>query len=50
VQLPKLNHLFQTSSTGAPSEYGEIEETMAPIALQIMDDWIVAHTAGQARN
>ena len=50
VLLPKLNHLFQTSSTGAPSEYGEIEETIAPIALQTMGDWIVAHTSGQARN
>jgi len=50
VLLPKLNHLFQTSSTGAPSQYGAIEETMAPIALQTMGDWIVAHTSGPARN
>lgn len=50
VLLPKLNHLFQTSATGAPSEYAEIEETMAPIALQTMGDWIIAHTSGQARN
>jgi hypothetical protein len=44
VLLPKLNHLFQTSNTGAPSEYAEIEETIAPVALQTMGDWIVAHT------
>jgi len=44
VLLPNLNHLFQTSKTGAPSEYAEIEETIAPIALQTMGDWIVAHT------
>jgi uncharacterized protein len=44
VLLPKLNHLFQTSKTGAPSEYAEIEETIAPVALQTMGDWIVAHT------
>ena len=44
VLLPNLNHLFQTSETGAPSEYGQIEETIAPIALQTMGDWIVAHT------
>jgi hypothetical protein len=44
VLLPKLNHLFQTSRTGAPSEYSEIQETIAPIALQTMGDWIVAHT------
>ena len=46
VLLPKLNHLFQTSMTGAPSEYGNIEETIAPVALQTMGDWIVAHTRG----
>jgi pimeloyl-ACP methyl ester carboxylesterase len=46
VLLPKLNHLFQTSETGAPSEYGTIEETIAPLALQTMGDWIVAHTSG----
>jgi hypothetical protein len=44
VLLPKLNHLLQTSSTGAPSEYGEIEETIAPVALETMGNWIVAHT------
>lgn len=44
VLLPKLNHLFQTSSTGAPSEYGAIEETIAPVALETMGNWIVAHT------
>jgi fermentation-respiration switch protein FrsA (DUF1100 family) len=40
VKLPGLNHLFQTSSTGAPSEYGQIEETFSPDALKIMGDWI----------
>lgn len=44
VLLPGLNHLFQTSRTGAISEYSEIEETIAPVALQTMGDWIVAHT------
>ena len=42
--LPNLNHLFQTTKTGAQSEYFEIEETLAPIALQTIGDWIVAHT------
>ena len=46
VLLPKLNHLFQTATTGSPSEYGNIEETIAPVALQTMGDWIVAHTTG----
>jgi hypothetical protein len=38
--LPGLNHLFQTSATGKISEYGKIEETISPIALQTMLDWI----------
>jgi pimeloyl-ACP methyl ester carboxylesterase len=44
VALPGLNHLFQTSNTGAISEYGTIEETIAPVVLQTIGDWIVAHT------
>jgi fermentation-respiration switch protein FrsA (DUF1100 family) len=44
VLLPGLNHLFQTSSTGAVSEYGTIEETIAPVVLQTIGDWILAHT------
>ena len=43
-ELPGLNHLFQTCTTGAPSEYGDIEETMAPIVLKTIGDWITAHT------
>ena len=39
-KLPGLNHLFQTAKTGAIGEYGEIEETMSPRALQVMADWI----------
>jgi pimeloyl-ACP methyl ester carboxylesterase len=40
VELEGLNHLFQTSTTGAPTEYGEIEETFAPVALKTVGDWI----------
>ncbi len=39
-ELPNLNHLFQTSKTGAVSEYAQIEETMSPTALALMGDWI----------
>ncbi|WP_116790660.1 alpha/beta hydrolase family protein [Flavobacterium psychrotrophum] len=39
-EIPGLNHLFQASTTGAPTEYGEIEETFSPTALKIMGDWI----------
>ncbi len=37
-ELPGLNHLFQTSTTGAPSEYAQIEETIAPSALALIGD------------
>ncbi|MGD8278225.1 MAG: alpha/beta fold hydrolase [Gemmatimonadota bacterium] len=39
-ELPGLNHLFQTAGTGSPSEYATIEETMSPVALQTIADWI----------
>jgi fermentation-respiration switch protein FrsA (DUF1100 family) len=45
VKLPGLNHLFQTAKTGSPAEYAQIQETIAPAALEIMADWIVRHTA-----
>jgi pimeloyl-ACP methyl ester carboxylesterase len=47
MRLPRLNHLFQTSETGSPSEYGKIEETFAPVALKIIGDWILKHNADQ---
>ncbi|MEA1940033.1 MAG: alpha/beta hydrolase [Candidatus Caldatribacteriota bacterium] len=40
-ELPGLNHLFQTSKTGVPSEYVKIEETISPVALKIIGDWIL---------
>jgi len=44
VELPRLNHLFQTAKLGAPGEYGEIEETLAPGALTTIVDWAAAHS------
>ena len=41
VLLPNLNHLFQTCKTGAPSEYGTIEETFSPDALNVFMDCIL---------
>lgn len=49
VELPGLNHLFQTAKTGAPSEYSTIEETMAPVALKTMSDWIIAEAGAVGR-
>ena len=46
VTLPQLNHLFQTSKTGLPTEYGEIEETISPVALKTISDWILKRTIG----
>jgi len=43
VKLPRLNHLFQTAQTGAPAEYGRIEETFEPVALEVMGEWITRH-------
>jgi uncharacterized protein len=46
LELPGLNHLFQTCQTGAVSEYGQIEKTIAPAALDAISDWIVERTKG----
>jgi len=40
-ELPGLNHLFQTAQTGLPDEYVKIEETISPVALKIISDWIL---------
>jgi Dienelactone hydrolase and related enzymes len=41
VELEGLNHLFQHAKTGAPAEYGDIEESFAPEALKAIGDWIL---------
>ncbi len=38
--LRGLNHLFQTAKTGSVTEYGKNEETMSPLALRAIGDWI----------
>jgi uncharacterized protein len=45
TELPGLNHLFQHGPTGSPTEYGGIEETMAPLALNAVSDWVRKHAA-----
>jgi len=44
VDLPKLNHFFQTCETGAVAEYAKIEETIAPSVLSLIGDWILERT------
>jgi hypothetical protein len=43
--LPGLNHLLQHCPTGSPTEYGAIEETIAPEALNAVSDWVLKHTS-----
>ena len=44
VELPDLNHLFQTAKTGSPSEYDQLEEIIAPSALITVTHWIMVQT------
>ena len=46
-ELPGLNHLFQTCKTGAPAEYAQIEETIAPSALSAIADWVGEQVKGR---
>jgi pimeloyl-ACP methyl ester carboxylesterase len=40
IELPGLNHLLQTADTGDFSEYISISETISPLALQAIGDWL----------
>ena len=40
LKLEGLNHFFQHAKTGAPNEYAEIEETIAPAALETISNWL----------
>jgi pimeloyl-ACP methyl ester carboxylesterase len=40
-ELPGLNHLFQTATTGSPTEYAKIEETISPAALELIGKWLM---------
>lgn len=44
-ELPGLNHLFQHAKTGAPTEYGEIEETLSPEVPKLIAEWIRSVTS-----
>jgi fermentation-respiration switch protein FrsA (DUF1100 family) len=41
VELPGLNHLFQTAKTGSIGEYAEIEETMSPVVMEKISSWVL---------
>jgi len=40
--LPELNWLFQTVQPGVP--LSEIEETISPVVLELIGDWILQRT------
>ena len=41
VEMPNMNHLFQTTTNGSIAEYGQLEETFSPEVLELMKDWIL---------
>jgi pimeloyl-ACP methyl ester carboxylesterase len=43
VELPGLNHLFQSCVTCTVAEYADLEETFSPKALAIIGDWLLLH-------
>jgi pimeloyl-ACP methyl ester carboxylesterase len=48
LEMPGLNHLFQTASTGAIGEYAEIEETFSPKAMDVIARWTLQRFGAQA--
>lgn len=38
--LPALNHLFQETGSGAVEEYGAIEQTLSPVFLARLEQWL----------
>lgn len=46
MELEGLNHLFQHARTGSPAEYARIEQTMAPEAMEVVAQWILARFGG----
>lgn len=40
-EFPNLNHLFQPAKTGSPLEYSKIEETISPLVLKTISNWIL---------
>ncbi len=44
IELPRLNHLFQTCHDGSFGEYAQIKETIATNALNLIAEWILERT------
>lgn len=43
IEIPGLNHLFQTCNTCSVTEYAQLEETFSPQALNIITDWLLEY-------
>lgn len=41
-RIDGVNHMFQTARTGAIGEYADIDETIAPVVLNAVTEWIEA--------
>ena len=41
VELENMNHLFQECKTGKIDEYKDIEQTMSPIVMKEISNWIL---------
>jgi pimeloyl-ACP methyl ester carboxylesterase len=46
-RISGLNHLFQSCSSGAISEYEKIREDIAPVALATITQWLIGQNKGQ---
>src|SRR6185369_11251844 len=42
-ELPDLNLLFQTADVGIGREANWVEETISPVALKKISDWLLRH-------
>jgi pimeloyl-ACP methyl ester carboxylesterase len=49
VEFPNMNHFFQTTTNGMFYYVPQIEETMSPVAMKTMGDWILK-TTGKKTN
>ncbi len=44
LKIDNLNHLFQECETGSMQEYSQIQQTISPVALKEISNWILNHT------
>lgn len=40
MTFPGLNHMFQSADSGSTDEYGDISETLAPVLLTTVQQWL----------